>query len=281
MELNEKNYFSPEMAMKYLSVSQIKSFIGTPFQEKCEARAMAELKGEWTREKSESLLVGSYLDEMITGTEESLKRFIENTPEMFYANGSGKLLAKFQRANEMAETVRNDEVMNNILNDGIHQKILVGELFGFPTKIKIDVLRDKSIIDLKTVESIGKTYYDAVSKRHISFVQYFDYILQGSIYTTIASQNFKKDYKFVLACVSKEKEPDKALIEIDAETMNERLYGNSDVGIPSLEESIKHIVALKNESIKATACGHCEYCRKHKKITHIINWQEIAGEVGE
>ena len=48
--LTNENYFSPENQMKYMGVSQFKAF------EKCEAAALAELTGEYQREKTVSLL---------------------------------------------------------------------------------------------------------------------------------------------------------------------------------------------------------------------------------
>ena len=60
--LTEETYFSQENNIKYTGSSQIKSFIS------CERAALAELTGEWVKEKSESLLISSYLDEKISGT---------------------------------------------------------------------------------------------------------------------------------------------------------------------------------------------------------------------
>ena len=50
MLMNE-NYFSYENNIEYMSTSQIKAF------RKCQAGAMAELKGEYVREKTSALLI--------------------------------------------------------------------------------------------------------------------------------------------------------------------------------------------------------------------------------
>ena len=64
--------------MQYMSVSSFKNF------KKCEAMALAELKGEYERPKSKALLLGSFVDEMLTGTKESQTQFIvENRSEIF------------------------------------------------------------------------------------------------------------------------------------------------------------------------------------------------------
>ena len=51
MKLNNSNYFSPEANRFYWSVSQFKSF------NKCEACGLAEVRGEYSRETTTSLLV--------------------------------------------------------------------------------------------------------------------------------------------------------------------------------------------------------------------------------
>ena len=56
MILTNDNYYSPEANWEYMSVSQYKQFL------KCEAAAMAQLKGEWSQPKTTALLVGSYVD---------------------------------------------------------------------------------------------------------------------------------------------------------------------------------------------------------------------------
>lgn len=60
--LTAENYFSPENSMKYLGSSQFKSFM------RCEAAALAELRGEYQREVSDALLIGSYVDAHYDGT---------------------------------------------------------------------------------------------------------------------------------------------------------------------------------------------------------------------
>ena len=59
MNLTADNYFSKEADMEYMSNSQFKSFM------RCQAAAMAELNGEYQRERSSAMLIGSYVDEAI------------------------------------------------------------------------------------------------------------------------------------------------------------------------------------------------------------------------
>ena len=60
--LTEQNYYENH---NYMSASLFKDFL------KCPACAMAKLNGEWKPEKSDALLLGSYVDESLTGTPES------------------------------------------------------------------------------------------------------------------------------------------------------------------------------------------------------------------
>ena len=56
MELTSSNYFSAEANRAYMSASFVKSMM------QCQAKAMAELSGDYERQESQALLVGSYVD---------------------------------------------------------------------------------------------------------------------------------------------------------------------------------------------------------------------------
>lgn len=71
--LTNSTYYSSSANLKYFSSSQFKSF------QKCEAMTMAEINGEWTREPSKAMLVGSYIDSAIEGT---LAEFQQAHPEI-------------------------------------------------------------------------------------------------------------------------------------------------------------------------------------------------------
>ena len=71
MELTRENYYGPKASQEYFSVSQFKDFM------KCPAMAMAKLRGEYDEEFGRALLLGSYVDEMLTGTRKSQMKFLE------------------------------------------------------------------------------------------------------------------------------------------------------------------------------------------------------------
>ena len=79
MILTADNYYSQDANLAYMSVSQFKSF------ERCEAAAMAELRGEYQPPKTTAMLIGSYVDAWFEGT---LDLFKLNNPEIFKRDGS-------------------------------------------------------------------------------------------------------------------------------------------------------------------------------------------------
>ena len=82
MKLTQANYYSVNSNETYFSVSQFKDFM------KCQAMAMAKIRGEYEEEFGRALLLGSYVDEMLTGTRKSQMEFLEeNKGDLFKKNG--------------------------------------------------------------------------------------------------------------------------------------------------------------------------------------------------
>ena len=274
IKLNEVNYYSLDANKEFCSVSQFKTFYGL---DGCEARAMAEIKGEYERPKTDALLVGSYVDCMLTEPD-NIDDFISDHPEIISTRGATKGLLKtdYQRADKMVERVKQDKQMMNYLS-GEHQKIMTGELFGLPFKIKMDsYIEGKAIVDLKTVESMSKMYY-MPERGKVSFVEYYDYILQGAVYQEIVFQNTGKRLPFILACVSKETIPDIALIWIDNQTLHDRIYGNEFA--EGIARQCEQIMLLKRGEVEPIRCEHCAYCLPTKQLKKPIHYLELLGGI--
>ncbi|HZK41423.1 MAG TPA: PD-(D/E)XK nuclease-like domain-containing protein, partial [Clostridia bacterium] len=94
MKLTPENYHCQEANQAYMSVSQYKQF------RSCEARALAEIRGEYVRPVSTAMMVGSYIDAYFT---EDLDRFIEDHPEIISTRGAtkGQLKSDFKQAEEI------------------------------------------------------------------------------------------------------------------------------------------------------------------------------------
>lgn len=263
------NYFSSEIAKKYLDVSTFKDFVGTPARVGCEDRALARLNGLYTEEKTEALLLGSLVDEMLTGTAESLERFKEENPQLYSTRGTtaGQLKSEYRRAEQMVKRAKEDKVFMSYLY-GEHQKIMTGTLFGMEWRIKMDCYREGHFIaDLKTCSKINdKVWCKDFGYNNIFFA--YDYILQAAIYQEIVFQNTGKRLKFVFPCISKQNVTDINLIFIDDATLHRRIYG--DEFSPGIANEVERIRLLMNGEVEPCSCGRCDYCLPRKKICNFM-----------
>ena len=148
MKLTAKNYHSLEANQAYFSVSQFKAFA------RCPAAALAEVKGEYKREKTTALLVGSYIDSYFE-SEESLEQFKAENPEIFKKDGS--LKAEYIQAEEIIKRIERDKLFMEYIS-GEKQVIMTGEIEGVKVKIKVDSLHKDKIVDLKVMRDFQNVY---------------------------------------------------------------------------------------------------------------------------
>ena len=281
LELNEQNYYTPEMNMRYVSVSQYKRFCGNPYDnDTCEAAALAEVKGEIERPMTTSLLVGSYVDEALTG---DLERFKREHPEIICTRGErkGELKADYAQADAMIERARRDETFMAYVDGGEHQVIMTGEIEGVPVKIKIDHIaylngEPVALVDLKTVKSMHETFRAKDSGEYMTWVERWNYDLQAAVYQCIYEQNTGKKLPFYIAAVSKDKDnsgaahPRLKIIQIPQSKMDERLT--------EVKTNIWKIDALKKGEIEPVHCGHCDYCADNLPC-EVISMDQLILEV--
>lgn len=247
--LTSKNYYSPEMNQEYWSVSQYKDFC------KCEAMAMAKLRGEYEQPTTRALLVGSFIDAYFEGT---LKRFKEDHPEIFSKRNKGVFLSDFQKANNMIKLLRKDEMFMKAMG-GKKQKIMTAEMFGAKWKIKMDSYHpDASIVDLKIVALFRSLVL-------------FEYDIQGAVYTEVERIKMERENRlpFYLAAATKEKVPRKAIFHIEDEILEARLG--------EIEEKMPHFIEVKEGREEPKMCGNCEYCRS-KMDARIRRYSELFEE---
>lgn len=255
MEINESTYFSKEMNMKYAGSSQIKSFVD------CEARTMAELKEEWKQEMSTALLVGSYVDNAISGT---LDIFKAQHPEILKKDGT--LKAEYLQAEYILSRIERDELFKKYIS-GDHQTIMTGEIAGVPIKIKIDsYFPDKAIVDMKVVRDFAPVWDNASGQKE-NFIDYWKYTWQGALYQEIVRQNTGKQLPFFIAAVTKEKEPDLAILAIPQEVL--------DIKLEVIKSVLPRIKELKEGKAEPHSCGKCDFCKFHKKLSQIIDYRDI------
>ena len=244
--LTNENYFSPENQMKYMGISQFKAF------EKCEAAALAELTGEYQREKTVSLLVGSYVDAHFEGT---LDVFKAQNPEIF--TKKGELKAEYRKAEEIIQRIERDPLFVTFLS-GESQVIMTGEIEGVPVKIKIDSYHaGKMLVDLKIMKDFQPVYVPEQGR--LSWIEAWGYDLQGAVYQEIVRQNTGDKLPFYLAAATKEKETDIDIIEIPQPYLG--------VSLEHFKENVIRYDGIKKGLFQPRRCEKCDYCKQTKVLT--------------
>lgn len=279
MELVEENYFSEDAEKFYTGSSQIKAFMN------CEAKELATIKGDWKDEPSKALLVGSYIDAAVSGT---LDIFKAQHPELYTQKGT--LKAEYQQAEYILSRIERDELFKKYIS-GNHQTIMTAAYNRFTRdwytekealnlthganniiyiKIKIDsYFPDKAIVDLKCVKDF-KPIWNETTKEKQNFIDFWGYTTQAALYQKVVEVNTGKKLPFFIAAVTKEEEPDIALLSIDQETLDNQLN--------LIETILPRVIDLKTGKVEPTRCEHCNYCKFTKKLTQIIDYKFLGEE---
>lgn len=278
MLLTRENYYSAEADLTYMSASQYKSF------QKCEAAALAQLHGEWKPPESTALLVGSYVDAHFEGT---LDVFRAQHPEIFKRDGS--LKAEFAAANEIISRLEQDRLFS-LLMSGEKQVIKTGTIAGVPFKVRMDSLLNEeqveqivrefpenatvlgypfsvgAIVDLKIMRDMLPLWSEELHQR-IPFAELYGYDLQGAIYRAVDG----RELPFVLAVGTKETEPDLAALTVPPADLAAKLA--------EVEDNAPRYAAIKAGELPPRRCGVCEYCRRTRRLSTIVDYRE-AGRRG-
>ena len=266
LKLTADNYFSQEANMEYMSASQFKAV------RRCEAAAMAELRGEWNREATTALLVGSYVDAYFGG---ELPQFKGQHPEIFKKDGS--LKAEYIQAQKICERLQRDDLCRMLLA-GKHQIIKVAKIGGVWFKAKMDSLLSSTqvdaicrrfpdvrqivplgggmIVDLKCMRDFGMIW-DEEAGQKVPFIEYWGYDIQGAIYQAAD----KRSLPFVICGATKETATDIGAFFIPDRQLEDCLG--------EVEEMAPRYAAIKRGEIEPKACGRCAYCRANKRLTSI------------
>lgn len=242
MVLTEQNYYGQEASQQFFSVSQYKDFM------KCEAMAMAKIRGEYQQPVTKALLVGSFVDSYFEGT---LKQFMEKNPELF--TRKNELKSEFCKANEIIGRVKADPLFMQFMS-GEKQRIMVFTLFGVPWKMKMDsYLPGTCITDLKIVANFKN-------------LPLWRYDLQGAVYQAGVEAVTGERLPFYLAVATKERVPDLDIFQIPQNTLN---HAMDEIGF-----NIEHFAEVKAGVVPPKYCGKCDYC-KSIKGARIRNYNEL------
>lgn len=263
LKLTNSNYYSQEANKAYISVSQYKDFFGSLGQSGCEYQAMAIINGEYKKEPTTAMLVGSYIDSWFEGT---LEAFKESKPELFKRDGS--LKADYVQAESIIERIKRDKKFMQYMS-GQKQRIFTGKIFGADWKCKLDsYIEGKAIVDLKIVDDIYKSYYHKDTGR-LNFIQERGYDFQLAIYQKLVELNTGKLLHCYIAAADKGKTTNIEVIEITPKELNAALTG--------LEYGVKRINLLKKGEAQPEKCGRCDWCKETKVITKPVLMQDLLG----
>ena len=252
MPVNKSNYFTAENSLKYCGSSQLKDFL------RCPAKAMAMLSGEWAREDTTALLIGSYVDAWF---EDTLDEFKATHPSIFKKDGT--LKSEYEKADAIIARVRRDELFMRYMS-GDKQVIKTGEIEGVPFKIKIDSFhKGKAIVDLKVIKDFEPIWNPARGIRE-DFIRYWGYDYQAAIYQAVEGNKLP----FYICAVTKEVEPDLAVIHIPQPWI--------DSAMAVIKNEIGIIQAIKSGELEPKRCECCDYCRATKRLTRVISADELS-----
>lgn len=267
--LTAENYYTPFADYEYCSASQFKTAIGCMGRVGCEARMLAQIRGEWNEPPTKDMLIGSYVDARYEG---SLDELLKEHPEMFVSRGErkGELKQDFIGAEEIYQRCERDPLFSAYMS-GEKQVIMTGKIGGVPFKIKMDSLhRGRCITDLKIMQDLYKTYW-VRDLGHMDFITYWGYDTQLAIYQEIYRQNTGEKLPTFIAAADKKEYPDIEVIHVDQMRLDECRT--------NVEQQAPKILMLKRGEIEPLRCGKCDYCRATKVLKQPIHYSELIGDI--
>ena len=278
MILTAENYYSREANTEYMSVSQFKAF------DRCQAAALAELRGEYTPATSPAMLVGGYVDAWFSG---ELPLFQSQHPELFKRDGT--LKSEYLKAQDIIARMEADGLFS-LLMSGIKQVIVTGEIAGVPFKGKLDSLLDAAacqeivrrypettavlgefprgaIVDQKVMRDLRPVWSEE-DRCKLPFVEAYGYDIQGAVYQALEGHALP----FVLAVGTKEAVTDLAALSVSDADLTSALY--------QVEDRAPYYQSIKRGEHQPKRCERCDYCKATRELTGIIDYRELVEDDG-
>lgn len=260
LDLLGKDYYSNESSIKYWSISQYKRF------RECEARALAELRGDWTDTRDNTALLNGNLVHSYFESKEAYSEFVEaNKSSMISTRGTtkGQFKKNFLVAEQMIEALKNDSNFMAIYQ-GEKEVAITGFLGDVEFKGKIDCLNVERgyFVDIKTTKGpIDDKVWNG--QERVYWLEAYGYILQMAAYKTMLEAKYNKPFEPIIYAVTKETPTDTRAIRIQ----NLDIMQNE---LDNLAQNIKHLDDVKKGIKKPKPCGHCEYCRANQLTQRVM-----------
>lgn len=274
IKLTQENYYEDT---SYLSNSRFKRY------QQCQAKAFAIDSGQWIEERDETpLLLGNYVHSYFETPEAHLQFLAENGDKLLAKTGKnkGNLKSDFVIGNKMIESLRIDDGFSRLYHgypdDDVRKEMIVtGFVEGVPVKGKVDSINLSRgyFVDLKTMKSIYAEEWNPELKMRVpaavNNILNFGYHGQLALYRELLKQMTGKDFRPLIVAVSKEAVPDKEILKIDEEWLEE--------GLDKIKSEIVEVWDVIQGKQKPTKCGHCDYCRSQKKLDVVVSLNDLIG----
>lgn len=272
VELTQENYYQDTSRLSYSRYKRYKQ---------CQAKAYAVDNGIWVEKRDETpLLLGNYVHSYFESSEAHKKFMAENGDKLLAKTGKnkGKLKSDFIIGDKMIESLKNDDGFNRLYHgyssDEVEKEMIVyGEIGGVPVKGKLDSvnLSRGYFVDLKTMKSIYAEEWNSELKMRVPAVVNnilnFGYHGQLALYRELLKQMAGKEFRPLIVAVSKEAVPDKDILKINEEWLEE--------GLAKIRENIVHIWQVIQGEVKPAKCGRCDFCRSEKKLNAVISLNDL------
>nr|DAV77283.1 MAG TPA: Putative exonuclease [Caudoviricetes sp.] len=272
VELTQENYYQDTSRLSYSRYKRYKQ---------CQAKAYAVDNGIWVEERDETpLLLGNYVHSYFENPEAHEKFMAENGDKLLAKTGKnkGKPKSDFIIGDKMIESLKDDDGFNRLYHgyssDNVQKEMIVcGEIEGVPVKGKLDSvnLSRGYFVDLKTMKSIYTEEWNADLRKRVptavNNILNFGYHGQLALYRELLKQMTGKEFRPLIVAVSKEAVPDKDILKIDEEWLEE--------GLAKIRENIVHIWQVIQGEVKPAKCGRCDYCRSQKKLNAVISLNDL------
>ncbi|MCW1057637.1 PD-(D/E)XK nuclease-like domain-containing protein [Streptococcus anginosus] len=276
VELTQENYYQDTSRLSYSRYKRYKQ---------CQAKAYAVDNGIWVEERDETpLLLGNYVHSYFESPEAHEKFMAENGNKLLAKTGKnkGNLKSDFIIGDKMIESLKDDDGFNRLYHgyssDKVEKEMIVcGEIEGVPVKGKLDSvnLSRGYFVDLKTMKSIYSEEWNAELRKRVpaavNNILNFGYHGQLGLYRELLKQMTDKEFRPLIVAVSKENVPDKDILKIDEEWLED--------GLDNLKADIVEIWNVIQGKQKPQKCGHCDYCRNEKKLDAVISLNDLIGEI--
>lgn len=272
VELTQENYYQDTSRLSYSRYKRYKQ---------CQAKAYAIDKGIWTEERDETpLLLGNYVHSYFESPEAHEHFLTENGDKLLAKAGKnkGKLKSDFVIGDKMIESLKDDDGFNRLYHgypsDKAEKEMIVfGEIEGVPVKGKLDSvnLSRGYFVDLKTMKSIYAEEWNAELRKRVpaavNNILNFSYHGQLGLYRELLKQMIGQEFRPLIVAVSKENVPDKDILKIDEEWLEE--------GLDNLKADIVEVWDVIQGRQKPKKCGHCDFCRSEKKLNAVIGLNDL------